>query len=61
MRLGKFGLRLGKFIRIYVLNGLLIGAAVGAGFQLFLAAGKSFASFVDSYYYYGLKDAIKYL
>ena len=32
----------------YILNGLLLGAAVGAGFAVFESAGYAFSSFIDS-------------
>lgn len=35
--------------RVYVLNGLLIGAAVGAGFSVFENAGYAFSGFLDNF------------
>lgn len=42
--------------RNYILNGLLIGAAVGAGFALFETAGYAFRAFVDSYSSFDLSN-----
>lgn len=41
--------------RNYVLNGLLIGASVGAGFAVFESAGYAFDSFIR-YFVYGLQN-----